>query len=84
MPCTGSSRGRPSPPSRRWHDRRVLWGLTGALGAAVAYGSATILQAIGVRRMATAEPGSSLLVRARLGRLYVVGLVLDGNVRDDE
>lgn len=56
----------------------MLWGLTGALGAAVAYGSATILQAIGVRRMATAEPGSSLPVRARLGRLYAAGLLLDG------
>jgi drug/metabolite transporter (DMT)-like permease len=56
----------------------VLWGLIGALGAAVAYGSATILQAIGVRRMAAAQPGSSLLVRARLGRLYAAGLLLDG------
>jgi drug/metabolite transporter (DMT)-like permease len=56
----------------------VLWGLAGALGAAVAYGSATILQAIGVRRMATAEPGSSLRARARLGRSYAAGLLLDG------
>jgi len=56
----------------------VFWGLIGALIAAVAYGSATILQAIGVRRLAAARPGSSPLVRARLGRLYAAGLLLDG------
>lgn len=55
----------------------VVWGLVGALIAAIAYGSATILQAIGVRRIAAAPAGSSLLERARAGTLYGVGLLVD-------
>ncbi|MCU1536400.1 MAG: hypothetical protein JWP82_751, partial [Humibacillus sp.] len=53
-------------------------GLAGALLAAVAYGAATILQAIAVRRMAAVPGGSPLTVRARAGWLYAVGLGLDG------
>lgn len=56
----------------------VLWGLTGAFVAAIAYGAATILQAIGVRRLADAPAGSSLWHRALAGRLYGAGLLLDG------
>lgn len=56
----------------------MFWGLVGAFVAAVAYGAATILQAIGVRKIAGAPAGASLIDRARLGWLYVVGLGLDG------
>lgn len=52
--------------------------LLGAALAAIAYGSATILQAVGVRRLAVAPAGSSLLDRCRLGWPYGVGLALDG------
>ena len=56
----------------------MLLGLIGALAAALCYGSATVLQAVGVRRLAAMPPGSSLLARAWSGRLYGVGLALDG------
>lgn len=52
--------------------------LLAALAAAVAYGSATILQALGVRSLATVPEGAPLLRRAMAGRLYGAGLVLDG------
>lgn len=53
--------------------------LAGAVLAAIAYGAATILQAIGVRRLREAPAGSSLLVRCRAGWLYAAGLALDGS-----
>lgn len=56
----------------------MMLGLIGALIAALAYGSATIIQAIGVRRMSAAPPHAPLLTRARLGWLYAVGIGLDG------
>lgn len=54
----------------------MLIGLLSALAAAVAYGAATILQAIGVARVAAAAQ-LPLLPRLWAGRLYVVGLILD-------
>lgn len=55
----------------------MLLGLLGALVAALAYGSATILQALGVRGLRAAPVGSTLLQRARAGWLYAAGLGLD-------
>lgn len=52
--------------------------LAGAVLAAIAYGAATILQAIGVRRLREAPAGSTLLARCRTGWLYGAGLALDG------
>ncbi|MEO7448477.1 MAG: hypothetical protein ABI336_09425 [Humibacillus sp.] len=56
----------------------VTVGLVGALLAAVAYGAATILQAVAVRRMARLPEGTSLVARSRVGWPYAVGLGLDG------
>ena len=56
----------------------MAWGLAGALAAALAYGTATVLQAIGVRRIEAGPPGSSFGTRLRLGYPFVVGLALDG------
>ncbi|WP_200961791.1 hypothetical protein [Terrabacter sp. Soil811] len=53
-------------------------GLLGALLAALAYGAATVLQAVGVRRVSALPPGTSLRERVRAGRPYAVGLALDG------
>ncbi|MEW1955220.1 hypothetical protein [Terrabacter sp. NPDC080008] len=53
-------------------------GLLGALLAAVAYGAATVLQAIGVRRIAAVPAGTSLTARISAGWPYGVGLALDG------
>lgn len=60
-----------------WHDHRML-AIVGAVVAAIAYGAATVLQAVGVRRLAAAPAGSSLWQRGRAGWLYGVGLALDG------
>ncbi|HWC23733.1 MAG TPA: hypothetical protein VG502_15675 [Flexivirga sp.] len=51
--------------------------LLGAVLAAIAYGAATVLQAIGVQRIAAAPAGASWLERGRAGWLYAVGLALD-------
>ena len=56
----------------------MLFGLLGALAAALCYGSATVLQAVGVRRLAASPAGAPLLRRGWEGRLYAVGLALDG------
>ncbi|WP_265444923.1 hypothetical protein [Flexivirga meconopsidis] len=53
-------------------------GILGAVAAAIAYGSATILQAIGVRRLGAMPAGSGWVARVRAGQLYAVGLALDG------
>lgn len=60
------------------NDHQVLLGLIGAAISAVAYGAATILQAMGVVRMKDAPKGASLMERAKFGWLYAVGLGLDG------
>lgn len=51
--------------------------LLGAFAAAVLYGAGTVLQAVGLRRAAGAD-ARTLWQRVWAGRLYVVGLVLDG------
>lgn len=56
----------------------MIFGLLGALVAALVYGGATIVQAIGVARMREAPDGADLITRARFGWLYGVGLALDG------
>ena len=53
-------------------------GLVGALVAAVAYGAATIMQAVAVHRMARLPKGTGLVARTRVGWPYAVGLGLDG------
>ena len=54
------------------------WGLAGALLAALAYGTATVLQAIGVRRLAALPAGSGFRARVRVGYPFPLGLALDG------
>jgi drug/metabolite transporter (DMT)-like permease len=56
----------------------VLTGLLGAFAAAVLYGAATVLQAAGVRSLRLVPAGASLPARLWAGRLYAVGLGLDG------
>lgn len=56
----------------------MTFGLFGALLAALAYGAATVLQAIGVRRAAALPAGTAVLGRIRAGWPYAVGLALDG------
>jgi hypothetical protein len=53
--------------------------VAGALGAAVCYGTASVLQAVAARRTST-EPGLSprLLAQLARDRVYVAGLALDG------
>jgi len=55
----------------------VLVALLGAAVAAIAYGTATVLQAIGVQRMAAIPDGAALWTRLVAGRLYAFGLILD-------
>lgn len=52
-------------------------GLLSAFGAAVLYGVATLLQAVGLGRAAR-SPDARLVERAWTARLYVAGLALDG------
>lgn len=52
-------------------------GLIGALLAALAYGAATVLQAVGVRRVGALPTGTALSGRIRAGWPYAVGLALD-------
>ncbi|WP_323099764.1 hypothetical protein [Intrasporangium sp. YIM S08009] len=53
-------------------------GLLGALLAALAYGTATVLQALGVRRLAATPSGTPLPRRVRAAWPYGLGLALDG------
>jgi drug/metabolite transporter (DMT)-like permease len=56
----------------------VTWGLAGAFAAAIAYGAATVLQAVGARSTArSAGPDARLLLRLLRSMPYVVGLSLD-------
>lgn len=55
----------------------MLVGLIGAAAAAIAYGAATVLQAIGVQRIAAVPAGVTLWRRLAAGRLYALGLILD-------
>src|SRR4051794_14596725 len=55
----------------------VTWGLAGAFAAAIAYGAATVLQAIGARRTGRAAgPDARLLLRLLHSAPYVTGLAL--------
>lgn len=54
-----------------------MWGLLGAALAAVAYGAATILQTLGVKRLAALPAGTPRLRRLRAGDLYAAGIALD-------
>ncbi|WP_183318242.1 hypothetical protein [Flexivirga oryzae] len=53
-----------------------MFAMVGVVLAAIAYGAATILQAIGVRRMDAARE-SALRTRLWAGRSYAAGLLLD-------
>lgn len=55
----------------------MWWAFAGAGVAAVAYGSATILQALSVRRLVALGPGASARARLPAGYLYAAGLALD-------
>src|SRR4051794_3934872 len=72
------SRHATQSSTRRWQDHRVLTGLLGAFAAAVLYGAATVLQAAGVRSLRRVPTGASWPARLWAGRLYAVGLGLDG------
>ena len=54
-----------------------MFAYIGAVCAAIAYGGATILQAIAVGRLAALPAGSSWGRRIRAGWLYGLGLVCD-------
>jgi drug/metabolite transporter (DMT)-like permease len=57
----------------------VSWGLLGAFAAAVAYGAATILQAVGARSNGTTDDlDMHLVTRLVHSSTYIVGLLLDG------
>src|SRR4051794_21031082 len=57
----------------------VTWGLAGAFAAAIAYGAATVLQAVGARSTGrSAGPDARLLMRLLRSAPYVAGLSLDG------
>ncbi len=57
----------------------MIWGLLGALGAAVCYGAASILQALAARQEQTAEGlDPRLLLRLVKSWRYLLGLGLDG------
>ncbi|HET7309712.1 MAG TPA: hypothetical protein VFJ17_00140 [Mycobacteriales bacterium] len=56
----------------------MSWGLAGAFAAAVAYGAATVLQAVGARSTGRASgPDARLMLRLLHSIPYVVGLCLD-------
>ena len=56
----------------------VTWGLGGAFAAAVAYGVATVLQAVGARRTTRSDaPGARLLWQLVHSLPYVGGVLLD-------
>jgi drug/metabolite transporter (DMT)-like permease len=56
----------------------VVLGLVAALGAAVAYGVASVLQAVGARRLESASVDAAFLLRLARSLPYVAGLALDG------
>jgi hypothetical protein len=56
----------------------MVLGLGAAVLAAVCYGVASVVQAVGVRRAMGVPAAASVLTRLLAGRWYVVGLALDG------
>lgn len=66
----------PAPPPV--YREVVTWGLAGAFAAAITYGIATILQAVGARNGGNADDLDARLVRRLLrSSPYIAGLVLD-------
>ncbi|MEO7422629.1 MAG: hypothetical protein ABIU87_09575 [Ornithinibacter sp.] len=55
----------------------MIPGLLGAFLAALFYGAATVLQAVGVRRVAALPAGCRMARRLWAARLFAVGLLLD-------
>ena len=55
----------------------MILGLLAALGAAVAYGVASVLQAVGTRRLATGAVDGRFLLRLARSLPYLAGLALD-------
>lgn len=56
----------------------VTWGLAGAFAAAIAYGVATVLQAVGAQRTKRSDaPDRALLMQLIHSAPYLAGLVLD-------
>lgn len=55
----------------------MIPGLVGAFSAAFFYGTATVLQAVGVRRMSALPAGCRMAHRLWAGRLFGVGLMVD-------
>jgi hypothetical protein len=53
-------------------------GLAGAFLAAVLYGVASVVQAVGARRLVAVPGTAPVLARVLAGRWYAVGLILDG------
>ena len=56
----------------------MVLGLVAALGAAVAYGVASVLQAVGARRLESGSVDARFLLRLTRSLPYVAGLALDG------
>ncbi len=56
----------------------MLTGLFCAVAAALAYGSASVLQSIGIRRAGAKGVGASGLAGLKGQPLYFIGLALDG------
>jgi drug/metabolite transporter (DMT)-like permease len=56
----------------------IVISLVFAGAAAISYGAATILQALGVRRIGGVDQQASLWTRVGSGRVYGLGLLLDG------
>src|SRR5919199_412019 len=56
----------------------MLLGLVAAFGAAVAYGVASVLQAVGARRLESGSVDAAFLLRLTRSLPYVTGLALDG------
>ena len=64
---------------RRVYRESVSWGLAGAFAAAVAYGIATVLQAVGARHQGRVDDLDARLVQRLLHSTpYVLGVALDG------
>jgi drug/metabolite transporter (DMT)-like permease len=60
------------------YGESVTWGLAGAFAAAIAYGGATVLQAVGARRTTRSNaPGAHLLWQLMRSGPYVLGVALD-------
>ncbi|KRE40423.1 hypothetical protein [Knoellia sp. Soil729] len=56
----------------------MVLSLLGAFSGALFYGAATVLQAVGMRRLAAVPPASRLAHRLWSARLFGVGMLLDG------